>query len=155
MGEENIDEFGAAEAGEEPLRNWMAENGAGLSTAAAPELLAGLGDLVSEPDRAALTGEYGDHLAASISHGLSAGTWGWFDDDVAFVADWGFELDEISRPVTIWQGREDRFVPFAHGEWLARHVPGARAELRKGDGHLSIVIGSYGEVLDGLLAKRG
>jgi pimeloyl-ACP methyl ester carboxylesterase len=152
MGEENVDEFGAAESGDEELRTWMTTHGAGLSDVTGPALLASLGDLVSAPDGAALTGEYGDHLATSMSHGLSAGTWGWFDDDLAFVADWGFELDEISRPVTIWQGGEDRFVPFAHGEWLARHVPGARAELREGDGHLSIVIGSYGEVLDGLLA---
>ena len=57
--------------------------------------------------------------------------------------------------MTIWQGREDRFVPLAHGEWLARDVAGARAQLREGEGHLSIVIGRYAAILDDLLATAG
>jgi hypothetical protein len=43
-------------------------------------------------------------------------------------------------------------VPFAHGQWLAAHVQGARAELRPGEGHFSIALAHYGEILDDLLA---
>jgi hypothetical protein len=39
-------------------------------------------------------------------------------------------------------------VPFAHGEWLVRHVPGATAHLEAGEGHLSIGIGSIDRMLD-------
>jgi pimeloyl-ACP methyl ester carboxylesterase len=152
MGDENLEEFGAAEAGEEPLLQVLEPAREQLLGTTGEQLAAALGDLVSEPDRAALTGEYGEHLARSIKRGLRDSVWGWFDDDRAFVTDWGFDLGAIARPVTIWQGREDRFVPFAHGEWLAGHVHGAHPQLRDGEGHLSIVIGRYGEILDDLTA---
>jgi hypothetical protein len=56
-------------------------------------------------------------------------------------------------PVSIWQGRHDLMVPLAHGEWLATHVPYARPRLRPEHGHLSLIIGNIGEILDDLLAN--
>ncbi len=61
--------------------------------------------------------------------------------------------DAIATPVTIWQGREDRFVPYAHGEWLAEHVSGARPRLLDGHGHLSLGVSSYGRILDEMIAS--
>lgn len=154
MGDENLEEFAAAEAGEEQLRQYL-EQQSGLASVTGSELHAELGDLLSDVDRGVLTGDFADYLAASIRVGLTHGIWGWFDDDLAHLGDWGFELEKISRPVTIWQGQSDRFVPFAHGEWLAGHVAGARPQLLADHGHLSIVIGSYGRVLDDLIASSG
>ena len=110
-----------------------------------------LGDLVSPPDAAVLTGEYAGFVAVGIRDSLRTGIWGWFDDDLALLGDWGFDLDAIAPPVTIWQGREDRFVPPAHGEWLAANVAGAQAHLLDGHGHLSLAIASFGEILDELV----
>jgi hypothetical protein len=44
-------------------------------------------------------------------------------------------------------------VPLAHGEWLAAHVRGAKAQLRPEHGHLSLAVGSIGEILDDLLVS--
>ena len=50
-----------------------------------------------------------------------------------------FELEgAIATPTFLWQGTEDLMVPLAHGEWLAGEIPGIRAHLVPGEGHLSI-----------------
>jgi pimeloyl-ACP methyl ester carboxylesterase len=84
---------------------------------------------------------------------MANGYWGWFDDDLAFTRDWGFDPGEISVPVSVWQGRQDQFVPFPHGEWLAAHVRGARAHLFDEHGHLSLALASFGEILDDLIER--
>jgi pimeloyl-ACP methyl ester carboxylesterase len=152
MGEKNIEEFAAIEAGPDALRAFLEQARASLGSLTGEQVAASLGGLIGEADRRALTGEFADHLAATIGAALAGGIDGWFDDDRALVEDWGFDLGSVTVPVTVWQGDDDRMVPFAHGQWLAAHVRGARAELRQGEGHLSITVGAYGEILDDLLA---
>ena len=101
---------------------------------------------------AALTGEFAEHATAMLHESISTGIWGWFDDDIAFVHPWGFDLAEIRVPVTVWQGAQDRMVPFAHGQWLAANVAGAKARLLDDEGHLSLILGSFPEILDDLMA---
>jgi pimeloyl-ACP methyl ester carboxylesterase len=150
MAKENHEEFGAALLGEEPLRTYLEGFGVELSEVTGPDLVAVLGDLLSDVDRAVLTGEYADFLATSFHRAVEKGIWGWFDDDMAFTRDWGFELSAVSVPVTVWQGAQDMMVPLTHGEWLASHVSGAKAELRPEHGHLSLAIAHLGAILDGL-----
>jgi pimeloyl-ACP methyl ester carboxylesterase len=153
MGAENVEEFEAASAGEDALVAFVEPAAAGLRDADGAELASALGDLVSQADREAMVGDYADFIAADIATGLSAGPWGWVDDDLAFFADWGVDLGAVERPVTIWQGSEDRFVPFGHGVWLAQHVRGAAAELRDGHGHLSLARGAFADVLDAMIER--
>ena len=55
----------------------------------------------------------------------------------------------------IWQGDQDRMVPYAHGAWLANNVPGARLHLQPGEGHLSLSVASLDRILDNLLDLAG
>jgi pimeloyl-ACP methyl ester carboxylesterase len=153
MGQENVDEVIAAQAGPEELRAYLERQREALVGATRADLHAALDSLLSDVDRSSLSGALAEHTVQSMSRALANGVWGWFDDDLAHFGDWGFDLGAIARPVTIWQGRQDLFVPFAHGEWLAANVPGARAELLDDHGHLSISLAKYGDVLDGLLAS--
>jgi pimeloyl-ACP methyl ester carboxylesterase len=147
QGEENIEEFAAALRGEKQLTKWLADAAEDMGQVHADDVAAVLGDLMSDVDKAALTGEYAEWVAASFRKAVSAGVVGWCEDDLAFLRPWGFDLAAISRPVAIWQGGQDHMVPFAHGEWLAAHIPTARPHLLPRDGHLSIGVGRLREVV--------
>lgn len=151
-GEQNVEENAAALRGEAVLRPYLAKEAAGLADADVDGLVAGMSTLLPPVDRAVLTDEYGEDMATGFHEALRTGVDGWLDDDLAFVAPWGFALDSIAVPVSLWQGSEDLMVPYAHGEWLAAHVPGARAHLLPGEGHLSIGLGSTEAMLDELTA---
>ncbi|MBT0768467.1 alpha/beta hydrolase [Kineosporia sp. J2-2] len=152
MGEENLIEFGTVLDGEPVARPYLEEQRAGLVTATAAGVIEALASVLPDVDRAVMTDAYGEELAAGMAEGLRLGVDGWLDDDIAFTRDWGFSLDEIAGPVTIWQGDLDLMVPFAHGRHLASAVPGADVNLLTGEGHLSIVVGANERMLDRLVA---
>jgi pimeloyl-ACP methyl ester carboxylesterase len=152
MGEENIEEFGALEAGEAELQRHLERELQAFAHLTAADVLQAFGDLVSDADRAVLTGDFAEYLAGNSRDALAHGMWGWFDDDLAVVNRWGFDPAALARPVTIWHGHQDRFVPLAHAEWLASHIAGARAQLRPDHGHLSLWTTGFGEVIDDLIA---
>ena len=154
MAGENVAEFGAATAGEAELTAYLTAEAATLRDITGEQLVAGLGDLASAADQAVITGEFASYLAAAFRAALTSGIAGWRDDDLAFIGDWGFPLG-AGAPVTVWQGDQDMMVPFGHGKWLAAHLPGARAHLITGAGHLSVGVTEFGAILDDLLAIAG
>lgn len=150
MGTENVAEIAAVRGGDRELQQYLEAEAEGMEGVTAADIVALLGDVVCDADRRVMTGAYAEWLAQECRKSLAAGVWGWFDDDRALFRDWGFDLREIGAPLTLWHGAEDRFVPIAHSDWMAART-GAKAELRPDEGHLSLSISSYGEILDGLL----
>jgi pimeloyl-ACP methyl ester carboxylesterase len=161
MGPENVAEFGAALRGEAALTEFLEREAASLSTVTGEGVAKALGGLVIEADRAVLTGEFAEYVAAGLRAATSWGVVGWRDDDLAFTRDWGFSLGWASPapahpgPVAIWQGDQDQMVPFAHGRWLAAHITGARVHLMPGEGHLSMTVSAFDRILDDLLDLAG
>jgi pimeloyl-ACP methyl ester carboxylesterase len=118
-----------------------------LVAMSAPELGENWSAGVSPLDAVALHGEFGVWLHQSVRAALAPGVDGWVADDVAlFHSAWGFDPTAISIPVKLWHSRDDRFVPWGHGCWLADAVPGAQADLRDDDGHLTVVAHRIGDV---------
>jgi pimeloyl-ACP methyl ester carboxylesterase len=150
MGQDNLDEFGLALEGEAALRPYLEAQAAEIQQADAAGFVEVLSSLLPEVDRAVLTGELGEETVAAMQYAISRSVDGWVDDDLAFTRHWGFELTDIDVPVAVWQGDADLMVPFAHGQWLASAVPGARVHLEPGEGHLSITVGAIGRMLDDL-----
>jgi pimeloyl-ACP methyl ester carboxylesterase len=150
MGQENVAELAAAQVGGREFEEYLEREARSMRGASAEEVVDQLGDLVSEVDRRAATGVLGEFIVRELDHSLSNGIWGWYDDDRALFGDWGFDLRAIRAPLSLWHGGEDRFVPSAHGQWLAARV-GVSARLLPDRGHLSLSNAAYGEVLDALL----
>jgi hypothetical protein len=123
MGQDNMVEFSAALEGEDQLRSYLHEREQ-LKNAHVADIVASLDSMLPDVDRAVLTGELGEDLAARFRAAVRTGVEGWLEDDIAFTRPWGFGLEEISVPVMIWQGSADLMVPFSHGQWLASQLPG-------------------------------
>ena len=117
------------------------------------ELVSGLKTLLSPTDAAALNDGLAEFLVYCDHEGLAPGNEGWWDDGVAHSSPWGFELSAISVPVLLMHGRQDQFVPFGHGQWLAKHIPGVEARLFDHDGHLTLMTNRIPEV-HGWLKER-
>jgi pimeloyl-ACP methyl ester carboxylesterase len=138
MGQENIDEFGAALAGGDELADYLLAQREDLRAVTGPDVISALATLLPDVDRAFLDGERGREMAASLRWSVAQGIWGWFDDDVSFTEPWGFDLSAVDIPLSIYQGSEDLMVPLAHGRWLASAIPAAHSVLADGHGHLSM-----------------
>jgi pimeloyl-ACP methyl ester carboxylesterase len=152
MGAENLDEFGAALDGEDAIRGYLERQLPDLRAITPVGVAAAFGDLIDDVDRGALDrGPLAAWLADVMRDAVRTGIWGWGDDDLAFTRPWGFDLASISGPVHIWQGAHDRMVPFDHGRWLAANTGGACVHLDPAQGHLSLVVDRFGDILDELL----
>lgn len=139
MAPENVAEYTAAEQGRETYDAFLRAEFAPMLSVTGDRLVTSMGELISDADRAALTPEYADWLAAQMRHAGAQGVLGVREDGLAAVSSWGFDPGLISVPVAIWQGRQDAMVPAHHGEWLARHVPGAVAHFFDDEGHISLL----------------
>lgn len=138
MGQDNLDEFGAALEGEAQVRAYLEAGLSDMQKITGTQIIDMMGSLLPKEDRASLTGEFGENMAEIFRWAVHTGVDGWVDDDIAFVEPWGIDLSEIGNPVAIWQGATDLMVPLAHGKWLAEKVPNAQVNLVEGHGHLSI-----------------
>jgi len=151
MGPENVEEFQLAARGSAALIPFLEKEAAGLRQVTGEQITAALGGLISGADAAALTGEFADDLAAALRAAVREGINGWLEDDLAFLTHWGFHLHATGDRAAIWQGDQDNMVPFAHGQWLAAHTPGARVHLEPGAGHLTMTATAIDRILDDLL----
>lgn len=137
MGEDNVEDIRLFFKDEAAARAKTDSRREEMLAATAADIANAVKSLLTPADAAVLTGEMAEFLVYSAREGLELSGEGWWEDN-CMVQPWGFSLADISIPVMVMHGREDMFVPFAHGEWLARHIPGAEARLLDDDGHLTL-----------------
>jgi pimeloyl-ACP methyl ester carboxylesterase len=139
MGQDNVDDIGLYLSDPAEARRKSAVDREEMLAATVDNFMEGFATLVCPADAAVLTGELAAYLVASMHDAVGPGDDGWWDDGAAHLAPWEFSFDAIAIPVQLWHGRQDRFVPFQHGEWLAAQIPGVDAHITDEDGHLTLM----------------
>lgn len=154
MGEDNVVEFTAAMQGPDALRGYLAEAAMGMDELSASSFQEAFASLLPDVDRRALTGEFAEDITADLREAVSTGIDGWLDDDLALIRPWGFDLDEIEVPVTLWHGTADQMSPVVEARVLTSSVPQVHPHIIEGEGHLSIYTRT-GEMIDELIELAG
>jgi pimeloyl-ACP methyl ester carboxylesterase len=141
----------------------------GMGAAGAAELRAAVGGRTALEDYLAST-EFDPEMFTPADHAALKGAWAWLgkiagraldggpggmiDDNLAYVAPWGFDPSQVIAPVLIVQGGQDRIAPRSHGMWLVHRIRSAEFWLRPDDGHVS-VLSSAESAMDWLLEHSG
>jgi pimeloyl-ACP methyl ester carboxylesterase len=114
--------------------------------ARAVRLLAGM---LTKPDRALLAADPGIAAAfgASLADAYRQGLGGPLLEAHLIASPRGFELRDITIPVHVYQGRDDRNVPPAMGRYLAGQLPRGELHYYREEGHLSILVNRIGDCL--------
>jgi pimeloyl-ACP methyl ester carboxylesterase len=155
MGPENVEEFRALIAGDPGVEDRVKETMGSLKEIQASELAGALGGLLSQPDKDVLVGDLAEFMASSMRLAASTGPYGYWDDGLAFIRHWGFDLTYVDIPVTVWRAGQDLMVPPAHGEWLAAHLRGAKARSEPAEGHISLLTNRLRHIVDQLATDAG
>ncbi len=150
LAELNVKEFGAALEGQEAIDAYLEPFVEGIR--ADPDgVIEQIAAELPEVDRKLLDREeVRTVLRTSFVEAVRQGARGWSDDDLAFAKPWGFELEDVSAEVRLWQGELDVLAPRSHGEYVASRLPNARFELLEGGGHF--LDEEWGVVFDWLTA---
>jgi pimeloyl-ACP methyl ester carboxylesterase len=91
--------------------------------------------------------ELGQALYAAMIESVRGGTRGPQWDAALAVSSWDFPINNISIPIHLWQGEDDRNVSPAAGRYFARTIPVCHATFLPGEGHISLVVNHLEKIL--------
>jgi pimeloyl-ACP methyl ester carboxylesterase len=111
-----------------------------------------LGEELGEADRDVLSRpEAGDWFVANIGELGRQGMRGLVASIAIEGEPWPFALEDVTAPVHLWQGEEDRLCYPAMGHYIADRLPNCRATFCPGEGHLSTVFNRADEIIGTLI----
>ena len=153
MGEENVTDIKAALKDGEAHRQAVEASASKLLHADLATLAQAMESLLCPGDAAVLATDFADFVLRSVREGIGETRDGIIDDDIALIAQWGFELSQIQVPVLLVHGERDLFVPVSHSKWLATKIPNVETRFLPEDGHLTLSLRYIPEIHAWLLDK--
>jgi pimeloyl-ACP methyl ester carboxylesterase len=99
-----------------------------------------LNSSLSEPDRDLLDDQStARFFAGDIREAFAQGSRGPADDANILYQSWGFPVQEVSTPVSLYHGTVDTFAPFPFALYLNDQLPGSQLHAFPGQGHLFVI----------------
>jgi pimeloyl-ACP methyl ester carboxylesterase len=83
---------------------------------------------------------FSSDFAQSIRTALVNGPEADVDDYAANIHLWGFDIEAIANPVTLWHGDLDDDVHYIFGEYNNSRIPGSKLVRLEGLGHVDIMV---------------
>lgn len=91
--------------------------------------------------------ELAEWSIGSFQGAMRSGGRSVLEEGQRYLGDWGFRLDEVRVPVSVWHGAGDRNFSWTLAQRVAESLPQGKLELREDDGHYSIAVRRVPEVL--------
>lgn len=95
--------------------------------------------------------EVGPALVESIKTALQAGPSGVLHDMKIYSKTWGFSLNAIQCPVTLWHGSDDDVVHLRFAKDMNRKISQSQFNLVQGEGHYSLPMNFRDAIIHDLL----
>jgi pimeloyl-ACP methyl ester carboxylesterase len=92
----------------------------------------------------------GKTIINSVIEAFRNGVTGPADEMKLLFKPWGFDLENVRYPITIWQGTLDKQVPVSHAKIYANLIPGAQLKMIANEGHHSLLHNHIDAILRGV-----
>lgn len=84
--------------------------------------------------------QIGPELISTMKAALQNGPGGVIDDMRVYGKHWGFDLAQVSCPVTLWHGNRDDVVHQRFSKEMRRQLPKAKLKIKMNEGHYSLLM---------------
>jgi len=106
----------------------------------------------SPPDQKVFAHEVvGPILINSLKKALIQGPGAILEDLKVYKSAWGFPLDQVNCPVTLWHGDWDDVVHIKYAQEMQALLPKAELKFVSGEGHYSLAMNCRDEIIGDLL----
>lgn len=113
-----------------------------------PAMLKKMLKQMSKPDQLIFSDtERSKAIIDATKEAFRSGVSGASQEIVLSLKPWGFKLENINSPITIWQGGMDKQAPEMAARIYAKLIPSANLMFFKDEGHLSILKNHGEEIL--------
>ena len=104
-----------------------------------------------EPDRLVLSEpEAQEFVLASAVEGVCQGSGPLLEEIRIYSKLWGFKLDDLNVPISLFQGEVDIDVPASMARYQAELIPDCELNLYPTDGHFSLLVNHIDEIIASL-----